>query len=79
MARSMLSDGTETALARSMAAFRRMFMAGSPPPSLAAMMMAFRSLWKAAPRLASWAALRCLIFAHLECPDMTFHLIAKYL
>src|SRR5262245_36857430 len=46
-------------------------MLGSPPPCLAAMMMARLSLLHSLPRLASTAPFLCLIVAQWECPDMT--------
>src|ERR1700677_1990034 len=45
-------------------------MVGSPPPFLAAMMMARLSLLHSLPRLASMAPFLCLIVAQCECPDM---------
>ena len=45
-------------------------MVGSPPPFLAAMMMARLSLLQSLPRLASMAPFLCLIVAQCECPDM---------
>src|SRR5207253_10052305 len=45
-------------------------MLGSPPPFLAAMMMARLSLLQSLPRLASTAPFLCLIVAQCECPDM---------
>src|SRR5437870_11233456 len=45
-------------------------MVGSPPPCLAAMMMARLSLLHSLPRLASMAPFLCLIVAQWECPDM---------
>ena len=45
-------------------------MFGSPPPSLAAMVISLLSFEKIFPRLASIAPLKCLTFAHLLCPDM---------
>src|SRR5690242_11126712 len=41
---------------------------GSPPPSLAATVIARASLVKSLPRRASTIAFLCLIPAHLECP-----------
>src|SRR5436190_15965747 len=68
MARSMLSLGMLTALASLIAKRRRMLESGSPPPILAATMIAFDSFVHSLPRLASTAALRCLIFAQGEWP-----------
>src|SRR5438105_11405943 len=45
-------------------------MFGSPPPCLAAMMMARLSLLQSLPRLASMAPFLCLIVAQCEWPDM---------
>src|SRR5438046_9956662 len=45
-------------------------MVGSPPPCLAAMMMARLSLLHSLPRLASTAPFLCLIVAQCEWPDM---------
>src|SRR5437899_1616378 len=45
-------------------------MVGSPPPCLAAMMMARLSLLQSLPRLASMAPFLCLIVAQWEWPDM---------
>src|SRR5512141_2682525 len=42
---------------------------GSPPPSLAAMMIARESFEKSLPRLASAAPFLCLMVDHLLCPD----------
>src|SRR5437773_1746604 len=64
----MLSLGMLTALASLIAYRSRRFESGSPPPILAATMMAFDSLVHSLPRLASTAALRCLIFAQGEWP-----------
>src|SRR3954468_8720480 len=47
-----------------------MFIAGSPPPFLAATKMARQSLLKSLPRFASTAPLRCAMFAEWECPAM---------
>src|SRR5262249_2252020 len=46
-------------------------MVGSPPPFLAAMMMARLNLLHSLPRLASMAPFLCLIVAQWEWPDMT--------
>src|SRR5215213_8132548 len=45
-------------------------MVGSPPPFLAAMMMARLSLLHSLPRRASMAPFLCLIVAQCEWPDM---------
>ena len=47
-------------------------MSGSPPPCLAATMMALASLLHSLPRLASTPAFLCLIVAQWEWPDMNF-------
>src|SRR2546421_7541918 len=66
----MLSFGmlTERALSMAYRSFR--FIAGSPPPWRAAMMMARLSLLNSLPRLASIAPFLCLMVAQWECPDM---------
>ena len=66
----MLSLGIEKSRAFCTAVASAGFESGSPPPSRAATVIARASLVKAFPRLASAAALRCLIEDHLECPDM---------
>src|SRR5579862_1401200 len=70
MARSILSLGMFSFLARAMAERRRGFDVVSPPPTRAAMEISRMSLVKTRPRLASVAAFLCLIVAHLECPDI---------
>src|SRR5690606_13365629 len=70
MARSMLSLGIEASLAFSTAVASAGLKLGSPPPSRAATSILFASLAKSLPRAASWRPLRCLMFAHLECPAM---------
>src|SRR5918911_848527 len=70
IARSMLSLGIEASLAFEMASARRGLPSGSPPPSLAATVIARASLVKSLPRRASTIAFLCLIPAHLECPAM---------
>src|SRR5579875_1408599 len=45
----------------------------SPPPSLAAPVIARESLVKCWPRRWSTTAFLCLIEAHFECPDMSCH------
>jgi hypothetical protein len=66
MARSMLSLGIEASLAFCTASPRAGFVSGSPPPSLAATVMARASLVKSLPRRASTIAFLCLIPAHFE-------------
>src|SRR5919202_1555583 len=69
IARSMLSFGIEYERAFSIAFWSARFPAGSPPPSLAATMIARDSFEKSFPRLASAAPFLCLIDDHLLCPD----------
>src|SRR4051812_22018707 len=64
----MLSLGIEASLAFWMASCREGLPSGSPPPSLAATVIARASLVKSLPRRASTIAFLCLIPAHLECP-----------
>src|SRR5262249_5882021 len=52
-------------------------MLGSPPPCLAAMMMARLNLLHNLPRLASAAPFLCLIVAQCECPDMAISLVHR--
>src|SRR5215468_8526763 len=70
MARSMLSLGIEYDFAFSTAFWSARLLAGSPPPSFAATMIARESLEKSLPRFASAAPFLCLIDDHLLCPDM---------
>src|SRR3954467_14200095 len=70
MARSMLSFGMEYDFAFSIAFCSARLLAGSPPPSLAATMIARESFEKSLPRFASAAPFLCLIDDHLLCPDM---------
>src|SRR5437763_15401202 len=65
----MLSFGIEYDLAFSIAFCSARLFAGSPPPSLAATMIARESLEKSLPRFASAAPFLCLIDDHLLCPD----------
>src|SRR5262245_17922524 len=65
----MLSFGIEYDRAFSIAFCNARFDSGSPPPSLAATMIARDSLEKSLPRLASAAPFLCLIVDHLLCPD----------
>src|SRR5207249_6418092 len=51
-------------------------LAGSPPPSFAATMIARASFEKSLPRFASAAPFLCLIEDHLLCPD-TRHLLEE--
>src|SRR6185436_10401416 len=69
IARSMLSFGIEYDLAFSIAFCSARLLAGSPPPSFAATMIARESLEKSLPRFASAAPFLCLIEDHLLCPD----------
>src|SRR6202051_5343169 len=66
----MLSLGMFSFLAARIAVRRRGLESGSPPPTLAAMVISRITFVKMRPRLASVAAFLCLIVAHLECPDM---------
>ena len=52
------------------AASDALFSGSGSPPSLAATVMLRESFENSAERLASCAPLRCLVVAHLECPDM---------
>src|ERR671939_704347 len=69
IARSMLSFGIEYDLAFSIAFWSARLLAGSPPPSFAATMIARASFEKSLPRFASAAPFLCLIDDHLLCPD----------
>src|SRR4051794_2399010 len=66
----MLSFGIEYERAFSIAFASARFALGSPPPSLAATMIARESFEKSLPRLASAAPFLCLIVDHLLCPDI---------
>src|SRR5919202_4102102 len=79
IARSMLSFGIEYERAFSIAFWRARLPAGSPPPSLAATMIARESFEKSFPRFASAAPFLCLIDDHLLCPDirLLFHQLQK--
>jgi hypothetical protein len=57
IARSMFSFGSDFALPASIATRSRAFPVGSPPPSLAAIVISRMSFVNSAPRLASVAAL----------------------
>src|SRR6476661_4099653 len=70
MARLMFSFGMFSALAAVMAPRRRGLPSGSPPPSLAAMVISLIRRVKILPRLASRAPFLCLIVAHFEWPDI---------
>ena len=52
------------------AASEALFSGFGSPPVLAATVMMRESLVNSAERFASDAALRCLVVAHLECPDI---------
>src|SRR5215470_9304799 len=69
IARSMLSFGMEYERAFSIAFWSARLVAGSPPPSFAATMIARASFENSLPRLASAAPFLCLIVDHLLCPD----------
>ena len=77
MARSIFSLGVDTALAPSMAARRRGFRSGSPPPLLAASMISWAKRAKTLPFLASSLALTYLILDHLLCPDIELGIIVS--
>src|SRR4030081_2354229 len=70
IARSMLSLGIDASRAFSIAFCNARLLAGSPPPSFAATMIARASLEKSLPRFASTAPFLCLIELHLLCPDI---------
>src|SRR4051794_31765410 len=65
----MLSFGIEYDFAFSIAFCSARLLAGSPPPSFAATMIARDSFEKSLPRFASAAPFLCLIDDHLLCPD----------
>src|SRR6476469_7699222 len=65
----MLSFGIKYDFAFSIAFWSARLLAGSPPPSFAATMIARESFEKSCPRLASAAPFLCLIDDHLLCPD----------
>src|SRR6201999_3463682 len=65
----MLSFGIEYERAFSIAFCNERLLAGSPPPSFAATMIARESFEKSLPRLTSAAPFLCLIDDHLLCPD----------
>src|SRR3954464_2310916 len=68
IARSMLSFGIEASLAFCTASASEGLPSMSPPPSLAATVIARASLVNSLPRRESTIAFLCLIPAHLECP-----------
>src|ERR1700749_4159013 len=65
----MLSFGIEYDFAFSIAFCNARLLAGSPPPSFAATMIARDSFENSLPRFASAAPFLCLIDDHLLCPD----------
>src|SRR3954452_25544764 len=71
IARSMLSFGIEASRAFCTASDSAGLPSMSPPPSLAATVIARASLVNSLPRRESTIAFLCLIPAHLECPAMT--------
>src|SRR4051794_5833417 len=73
----MLSLGIEASLAFEIASASAGLPSGSPPPSLAATVIARVSLVNSFPRRASTIAFLCLIPAHLECPAMGLSLTAR--
>src|SRR5688572_12654787 len=70
MARSILSLGILTAFASTIAVRNRAFPQGSPPPNLAATIIALESFPQSLLRLLSTAAFRYMMFAAWECPAM---------
>src|SRR4026208_1857898 len=69
MERVMLSFGTLSARASRMGVWSLGFVAGLPPPSLAAIWMARQSFDHSLPRRASAAPFLCLLVAQWEGPD----------
>src|SRR5271156_2312551 len=67
----MLSFGIDASRAFWIASASPALPSGSPPPSLAATVIARANLVKCWPRRASTTAFLCLIEAHFECPDMS--------
>ena len=63
---------TCTAFASEIACRSRMLVSGSPPPVLAAIMIALESLLHSFPRLLSIAAFLCLMPAQCEWPAMSY-------
>src|SRR4051812_28791906 len=70
----MLSLGIEASLAFCTASASAGLPSTSPPPSLAATVIARASFVHSLPRRASTIAFLCLIPAHLECPAMRVRL-----
>src|SRR2546427_5707420 len=66
----MFSWGMFASLAISVAALRRMFALGSPPPFLAATVISRRIFEKSLPRWTSALPFLRLICDHRECPDI---------
>src|SRR5881398_4015441 len=66
----MFSWGMFASLAISVAALRRMFALGSPPPFFAATVISRRILEKSLPRWTSVLPFLRLICAHRECLDI---------
>src|SRR5881409_2905323 len=66
----MLSWGMFASLAISIAALRRMFALGSPPPFLVATVISRRIFEKSLPRWTSVLPFLRLICDHRECPDI---------
>src|SRR3989339_1015262 len=75
----MLSLGMFSSLAAMMACRRREFPSRSPPPSRAARVISLINFVKILPRFESIAPFFRLIVLHLECPDMTVHLLLLFL
>src|SRR6266852_8042988 len=66
----MFSWGMFASLAISVAALRRMFALGSPPPFLVATVISRRIFEKSLPRWTSALPFLRLICDHRECPDI---------
>src|SRR3990172_10546174 len=73
--RSIFSFGMLLSRARSTARRKAKFASGSPPPSLAAMLISRANRVKTLPRRASLAAFLRFMVDHLECPDMRHPLL----
>ena len=71
MARSIVSIGTDDARALSNIVLNVGFVSMSAPPSRAATSTWRMSFAKSLARALSTAALRCLVVAHFECPDIS--------
>src|SRR5215470_1535750 len=78
MARLMFSCGMLASLADSIAALRRMFTLGSPPPLRAATVISRRIFEKSFPRWTSVLPFFRLICDHRECPDIPLPSFVRY-